>query len=175
VLDVGCGAGAFAARLAQWNEQVDALDRCAEMIEEARRRTRDNVNCVLADVLAGTLPGRDYDAIFSISALHHMPLQDALPVLGAALRPGGSLGLSPCMDRTCAGNCLSRSSRQSDIACLARCSSRRGCWEAIAGRRTPVEIGTAKTRRASPASNMADVLKPCQAARVDRLLQEHSR
>ena len=91
VLDVGCGAGAFAARLAQRSEQVDALDRSAEMIEEAKRRTPGNVSCVLADVLAGPLPGKDYDAIFSISALHHMPLQDSLPVLGAALRPGGVL------------------------------------------------------------------------------------
>jgi SAM-dependent methyltransferase len=91
VLDVGCGAGAFAARLAQHCEQVDALDRSATMIEEAKRRTPGNVNCVLADVLAGPLPGKDYDAIFSISALHHMPLQDALAVLAAALRPGGIL------------------------------------------------------------------------------------
>jgi ubiquinone/menaquinone biosynthesis C-methylase UbiE len=34
VLDAGCGAGAFAAQLAQRCEQVDALDRSAEMIEE---------------------------------------------------------------------------------------------------------------------------------------------
>lgn len=91
VLDVGCGAGAFAARLAQSSKHVDALDRSAAMIEEAKRRTPDNVSCVLADVLADPLPGKDYDAIFSISALHHMPLQDALPVLAAALRPGGVL------------------------------------------------------------------------------------
>jgi SAM-dependent methyltransferase len=91
VLDVGCGAGVFAARLAQHCEQVDALDRSAVMIEEAKRRTPGNVNCVLADVLAGSLPGQDYDAIFSISALHHMPLPDALAVLAAALRPGGVL------------------------------------------------------------------------------------
>ena len=91
VLDVGCGAGAFAAQLARRTEQVDALDRSAEMIEEARRRTPGNVNCVLADVLADPLPGKDYDAIFSISALHHMPLQDSLPVLADALRPGGVL------------------------------------------------------------------------------------
>ena len=61
------------------------------MIEEAKRRTPGNVNCVLADVLADPLPGTDYDAIFSISALHHMPLRDSLPVLEAALRPGGVL------------------------------------------------------------------------------------
>ncbi len=91
VLDVGSGAGGFAARLAQRSEQVDALDRSAEMIEEAKGRTPGNVNCVLVDVLADSLPGKDYDAIFSISALHHMPLQDALPVLAAALRPGGVL------------------------------------------------------------------------------------
>jgi SAM-dependent methyltransferase len=91
VLDVGCGAGAFAAQLAQRSEQVDALDRSAEMIEVAKLRAPSNVNCVLADVLADPLPGEDYDAIFSISALHHMPLQDSLPVLAAALRPGGVL------------------------------------------------------------------------------------
>jgi SAM-dependent methyltransferase len=91
VLDVGCGAGAFAAQLAQRSEQVDALDRSARMIEAAKRRTPGNVNCVLADVLGNPLPGKDYDAIFSISALHHMPLQDSLPVLAAALRSGGVL------------------------------------------------------------------------------------
>lgn len=90
-LDVGCGTGAFAALLAQRSDQVDALDRSPEMIETARRRTPDNVNCVLADVLADPLPGEDYEAIFSISALHHMPLHDALGVLATALRPGGIL------------------------------------------------------------------------------------
>lgn len=93
VLDVGCGAGAFAARLARRSEQVDAVDRSTEMIEQARRRTPRNVHCVLADVLVDPLPGKDYDAIFSISALHHMPLQDACAVLAAALRPGGVLSV----------------------------------------------------------------------------------
>lgn len=84
-------AGRFAAQLAQRIEQVDALDRSAEMIEAAKRRAPHNVNCVLADVLIDPLPGNDYDAILSISALHHMPLADALSVLAAALRPGGVL------------------------------------------------------------------------------------
>lgn len=91
VLDVGCGAGSFAARLAQRSERVDALDRSAEMIAEAKHRTPGNVNCVLADVLTDPLPGKDYDAIFSITALHHMPLQEALSALAAGLRPGGVL------------------------------------------------------------------------------------
>jgi SAM-dependent methyltransferase len=91
VLDVGCGTGAFAARLAQHSEQVDAVDRSTRMIEEATRCAPGNVNCVLMDVVTDPLPAADYDAILSISALHHMPLQDALPVLAAALRPGGVL------------------------------------------------------------------------------------
>jgi SAM-dependent methyltransferase len=91
VLDVGCGAGSFATRLARRVEQVDAVDRSPAMIEIARQRTPDNVNCILADVLTDPLRGGDYDAIFSISALHHMPLQDALPRFAALLRPGGVL------------------------------------------------------------------------------------
>jgi SAM-dependent methyltransferase len=93
VLDVGCGAGSFAARLARRVEQVDAVDRSAAMIEVARQRTPDNVNCILADALIDPLPGGIYDAIFSISALHHMPLQDALPRFAALLRPGGVLAV----------------------------------------------------------------------------------
>jgi SAM-dependent methyltransferase len=91
VLDVGCGAGAFAARLARRSEQVDAVDRSPEMIGLAKRSTPDNVNCILADVLIDPLTDKGYDAIFSISALHHMPLPDVLPMLAAALRPGGVL------------------------------------------------------------------------------------
>lgn len=39
VLDVGCGAGAFAAELATRAGHVDALDRSPEMIEAARQIT----------------------------------------------------------------------------------------------------------------------------------------
>jgi 2-polyprenyl-3-methyl-5-hydroxy-6-metoxy-1,4-benzoquinol methylase len=46
VLDVGCGAGSFATRLAQRANQVDAIDRSAAMIELAKTRTPDNVNCI---------------------------------------------------------------------------------------------------------------------------------
>jgi 2-polyprenyl-3-methyl-5-hydroxy-6-metoxy-1,4-benzoquinol methylase len=93
VLDVGCGAGSFATRLARRAEHVDAVDRSAAMIEMARQRTPDNVNCILADALTDSLPSAGYDAIFSISALHHMPLQDALLRFAALLRPGGVLAV----------------------------------------------------------------------------------
>jgi ubiquinone/menaquinone biosynthesis C-methylase UbiE len=91
VLDVGCGAGAFAARLADHAERVDAVDRSAAMIRAAKHRTPANVTCILADVMDLSLPAQRYDAIVSITALHHLPLRDALRHLAPALRPGGVL------------------------------------------------------------------------------------
>jgi ubiquinone/menaquinone biosynthesis C-methylase UbiE len=91
VLDVGCGAGAFAARLAEHAEHVDAVDKSAAMIEAARRRPPANVTYTLADVMELPLPADHYDAIVSITALHHLPLAEALRRLAPALRPGGVL------------------------------------------------------------------------------------
>ncbi len=91
VLDVGCGAGAFASRLAQLSKHVDAIDRSEVMIATARSRTPGNVICLRRDVLIDPLPHCQYDAIVSISALHHMPLNQVLPILASALRPGGVL------------------------------------------------------------------------------------
>lgn len=90
-LDVGCGSGAFAGKLAQRVEHVDALDRSPVMIEAARRATPSNVTCILGDVLHDALPADCYDAVFSISALHHLPLGDALRRLAGTIRPGGVL------------------------------------------------------------------------------------
>lgn len=91
VLDVGCGAGIFAGELAQRVETVDAIDRSPEMIESAQANTPGNVRCILGDVASVRLPSDEYDAVFSISALHHMDLQIVLPRLAACLRPGGVL------------------------------------------------------------------------------------
>jgi SAM-dependent methyltransferase len=91
VLDVGCGKGRFAARLAERADRVDALDRSPVMIAEARRTVPANVTCLLGDAASADLPEGGYDAITSISALHHMDLPAVLPRLAAALRPGGLL------------------------------------------------------------------------------------
>lgn len=93
VLDVGCGAGAFASRLADHAQHVDAIDRSAVMIEQARRRVPGNVRLIEADVLTEPLPECWYDAIVSITAVHHMALAEVLPRLAAALRPGGVLAV----------------------------------------------------------------------------------
>ncbi|MEV6136945.1 class I SAM-dependent methyltransferase [Nocardia sp. NPDC051990] len=89
VLDVGCGAGGFATELARCVEHVDAIDRSAVMIDMAKQAVPENVRCMLGDVLEQPLPDRTYDAIVSISTLHHMSLDEVLPVLARAVRPGG--------------------------------------------------------------------------------------
>jgi SAM-dependent methyltransferase len=93
VLDVGCGTGAFAVELASRVRHVDALDRSPVMIDAARRVAPPNVTCILADVLRDPLPADGYDAIVSIAALHHMPVEDALQRLSVAIRPGGVLAV----------------------------------------------------------------------------------
>jgi SAM-dependent methyltransferase len=93
ILDVGCGAGAFACSLADRAEHVDAIDRSPAMIERARQRVPANVRLITADVLTEPLPEGRYDAVVSITALHHMPLPEALPRLAAGLRPGGVLAV----------------------------------------------------------------------------------
>jgi SAM-dependent methyltransferase len=91
VLEVGCGAGAFAAQLAAHAEHVDAVDKSAAMIKAAGQRAPANVTRIHADVLKLSLPTEHYDAIVSITALHHLPLDDALRHLALSLRPGGVL------------------------------------------------------------------------------------
>ena len=61
------------------------------MIAEARRIVPANVTCLLGDAATADLPAGAYDAVTSISALHHMDLPAVLPRLAAALRPGGLL------------------------------------------------------------------------------------
>ncbi|MGY1695834.1 MULTISPECIES: class I SAM-dependent methyltransferase [unclassified Geodermatophilus] len=91
VLEVGCGAGGLAAVLAGRADSVDAVDRSPQMVAKARARVPGNVRVVEADVLDLDLPSGGYDAVVSVSALHHGPLEPALRVLSAAVRPGGVL------------------------------------------------------------------------------------
>ncbi|MFN8074109.1 MAG: class I SAM-dependent methyltransferase [Kineosporiaceae bacterium] len=89
VLEIGCGEGTLATAIASRGITVDAVDRSPVMIDAARTRVPDGVRLHLADVLTDPLPGDGYDAVLSLSTLHHLPLPDALPKLAAAVRPGG--------------------------------------------------------------------------------------
>jgi trans-aconitate methyltransferase len=91
VLDVGCGAGALARKLAESVPHVDGVDLSPEMIAAARRDAPPNVTFAVGDALTFDPPPGSYDAVVSSAVLHHLPLAEALPRMAGWLRPGGVL------------------------------------------------------------------------------------
>ena len=94
-LDIGCGDGRFARRLALHGLTVDAIDPSREMISLARERTpgRLPVN-YQADALedAQLVPGA-YDYVSAVATVHHMPFGPTLDRMAALLAPGGVLAV----------------------------------------------------------------------------------
>ena len=99
-LDVGCGAGLFAERVAATVPEVVAVDRDSEVIRSARALSQSrNVEYLEADVMEADLPLGYFDFVSCLSALHQMPLRPALERLASLVAPGGVLavlGLYKC-------------------------------------------------------------------------------
>ncbi|MCX5439085.1 class I SAM-dependent methyltransferase [Streptomyces sp. NBC_00569] len=93
-LDIGCGTGRFARRLAGRGYEVDALDPSAEVIAEAEAGG-GGPRFRRADVTATDLPEGHYDVITCLASLHHMPFA-TVTRLRAALAPGGALLVLGC-------------------------------------------------------------------------------
>lgn len=112
VLDVGCGDGFLAARLAGPGEprtgpspddrvphdasrHVVALDVDEPVLERARARFPDAaVDWRHGDVLTYPFRPGSFDAVVSNATLHHLPdTATALRRLGALVRPGGVLAV----------------------------------------------------------------------------------
>jgi SAM-dependent methyltransferase len=94
-LDIGCGTGEFARRLAQRANHVLALDLSPEMIRLAQERSphRSNLDYQVGDVLNFALPVNHFDFIGSIATFHHLPLTLLITRLQAVLKPGGVLAV----------------------------------------------------------------------------------
>ena len=91
-LDVGCGLGVFAQRLAERAEVVDAIDADSTVVTEAvRGSAAPNVHYLAADFLEADLPEDAYDVIVAIASLHHMNLEAALAKMKTLLRSSGTL------------------------------------------------------------------------------------
>jgi ubiquinone/menaquinone biosynthesis C-methylase UbiE len=93
VLEIGCGRGAFARRLAERSEHVLALDLSPEMIRLAREHSAQfpNIDFQLADVGDVPFPIASFDCIATIATLHHLPFPEMLLKMKTALKPGGVL------------------------------------------------------------------------------------
>ena len=90
-LEIGCGAGTIAQRLATSFDRVTAIDVSPAMIAEAQRRA-PSIDFVCADMFEFLRDRASaYDCIVTISTLHHVDFGDALRAMARALRPGGRL------------------------------------------------------------------------------------
>ena len=74
ILELGCGTGNDAARLAREGYSVTAIDLSAEAIAQARARFGSSVRFLIADMaLPLPFPDRSFDAVMSNVALHMFP------------------------------------------------------------------------------------------------------
>ena len=91
-LDVGCGRGAFARRLAHVAEVVDAIDVNSDVLTHAAVENAGlaNLRFIERDFLTWETSNR-YDAIAMIATLHHMSFDAAVTRATTWLRPGGVL------------------------------------------------------------------------------------
>ena len=91
-LDIGCGLGFFARKLAKRSELIEALDVDKATLEEALDlNSAPNICYLQAEFLEADLSEGSYDAIVSIASLHHMDLETALAKMKVLLRPSGKL------------------------------------------------------------------------------------
>lgn len=91
-LDVGCGDGLLARKLAERAVSVTGVDRSPEMIRQARAASPGDITFLEADYLDGTaLPEGKYDFVSAVAVVHHARFEDAVAGLVRLLAPGGRL------------------------------------------------------------------------------------
>ena len=93
-LEIGCGTGTTALKLAPFLAEITATDISAEMIRIAEEKRGDaaNVAFAVADCTDDDLPGGPFDVVFAFNFFHLA--DDAEAALSAAARrlgPGGLL------------------------------------------------------------------------------------
>ena len=92
-LDVGCGDGLLAARLAERCAQVTGIDRDPPMIAAARARAHPRGTFIEADFLAHDFAEASFDFVCANTSLHHMDFTAALTTMARLLHPGGRLAV----------------------------------------------------------------------------------
>jgi SAM-dependent methyltransferase len=92
-LDVGCGDGMLARRLADRCAEVTGIDRDPRMIALARAREHTRITFIEADFLSHDFQKASFDFVCANTSLHHMDFTAALTRVAKVLRPGGRLAV----------------------------------------------------------------------------------
>lgn len=92
-LDVGCGDGLLAQRLAQYAEIVYGIDSDENAISRAQQRLRNHKNTIVKndDFTQFDAPKSAFDLITFVASIHHMSLPESLLKARDLLKPGGDL------------------------------------------------------------------------------------
>lgn len=95
VVEVGCGTGILAARLAAMSKRVIALDISPECVRIAREyHYRKNLRYVVSDMsrISEMIEAETCDAIVAVNSLHnYVLLEELVPRISKSLRTGGKL------------------------------------------------------------------------------------
>ncbi|GCE31625.1 SAM-dependent methyltransferase [Dictyobacter alpinus] len=93
-LDIGCGDGELARRVAERSATVvSGIDPDQAMIQRARELTRNPlIQFAEADFMQHQFD-EQFDFICASASLHHMPFEQALEKMVSLLRPGGVLAV----------------------------------------------------------------------------------
>jgi ubiquinone/menaquinone biosynthesis C-methylase UbiE len=104
VLDIGCGGGAVALRLAERAEKVIAVDVSPKMLDRLESRAArlglDNFDLRSQPIESLDIPAGSLDLVVSNYALHHLLDQDKEELIKRTaiwLRPGGRLVIGDMM------------------------------------------------------------------------------
>lgn len=93
-LDVGCGTGTLAARLAASGYQMAGIDPSEGMLEVLRKRAPD-VEAVRAEGTAIPFPDASFDLVLSVAVMHHIAdpaeVRGTLAEMTRVTRPGGRI------------------------------------------------------------------------------------
>lgn len=94
-VDIGCGRGELATRLAARCDEVLAVDRDPGMVEVARTLVPGTVRVECVDAFDLARPSAGYDVLTCVSTLHHLSrargIEATLDHLRRLMAPGGRL------------------------------------------------------------------------------------
>jgi len=100
VMDFGCGTGLVGLQIAPLVRSITMLDTSAHMLQELRKKLNQNdvpshnIKVVEGDLktLSNDVPGKQFDVVFSLMALHHIEnIDELLKEFQSNIKSGGLL------------------------------------------------------------------------------------
>jgi SAM-dependent methyltransferase len=149
VVDVGCGVGRWAERLAAMGYRVIGVEPAPRMAAAARRRLGDDVTVIEQPVETVELPAGSVDAVLAMGSLQYSrDFRDAVARVATWVRPGGCVAV---LVDSLVALVAELSARGDGAQALQRLRTRRGTWTQH-GRSADLDLLDAQALRAAFAS-----------------------